>query len=138
VDGLMKEYEGKVRLVFRHFPLEFHQQAPKAAEASMCAQEQGKFWEYHDKLFENQQQLADDALKSYAQQLGLDQAKFDECLASGKHAAQVKADTEAGKKLGVSGTPAFFINGVMLSGAQPAEEFKSIIDQELQQAQAKK
>jgi protein-disulfide isomerase len=131
VDEVMKAYDGKVRLVFRHFPLEFHKQAPKAAEASMCAADQNKFWEMHDKLFANQQALMPDDLKKHAAELGLDAARFNECLDSGKHAATVTKDFEEGKKAGVTGTPAFFINGIALSGALPPEEFKSIIDAEL-------
>jgi protein-disulfide isomerase len=131
IDEVMKAYEGKVRVVFRHFPLEFHAEAPKAAEASMCAADQQKFWEYHDKLFANQQALKPDDLKKHAADLGLDAARFNECLDSGKHAATVKKDFEEGKKAGVTGTPAFFVNGIALSGAVPAEEFKSIIDAEL-------
>ena len=131
VDEVMKAYEGKVRLVFRHFPLEFHKEAPKAAEGSMCAADQNKFWEFHDKLFANQQAIKPDDLKKHAADLGLDTARFNECLDSGKHAATVTKDFEAGKKAGVTGTPAFFINGIALSGAVPAEEFKSIIDAEL-------
>lgn len=131
VEEVMKQYGGKVRLTFRHFPLEFHAQAPKAAEASLCADEQKKFWEYHDALFANQEKLQLDDLKAAAKTLGLDAEKFNTCLDSGKMAEVVKADTAAGKKVGVSGTPAFFINGVMLSGAQPIEEFKKIIDAEL-------
>ena len=131
VDEVMKQYEGKVRLVFRHFPLDFHTEAPKAHEAAMCANEQGKFWEYHDVLFKNQQQLQPDQLKQHAQTLGLDGAKFNECLDSGKYAEAVKKDLEAGKKHGVSGTPAFFVNGRMLSGARPVEDFKRLIGAEL-------
>jgi len=131
VDEVMKAYEGKVKLVFRHFPLEFHKEAPKAAEASLCAGDQNKFWEMHDKLFANQQALKVDDLKKHATELGLDTARFNECLDSGKHASTVTKDFEEGKKAGVTGTPAFFINGIALSGAVPAEEFKSIIDAEL-------
>ncbi len=131
VEEVMNAYPGKVRLVFRHFPLDFHQQAPKAAEASLCANDQGKFWEYHDVLFKNQQKLQVEDLKAHATGLGLDAGKFNECLDSGKHATTVKEDTEAGKKVGVNGTPAFFINGQMLSGAQPLDAFKQIIDAEL-------
>ncbi len=131
VDEVMKEYDGKVRLVFRHFPLDFHAEAPKAHEAAICAHEQGKFWEYHDHLFKNQQQLQPEQLKEHAQTLGLDAPKFNECLDSGKHAEVVKKDLEAGKKHGVTGTPAFFINGRMLSGARPVEDFRRIIDAEL-------
>jgi len=132
VEQVMKAYPNQVRLVFRHFPLDFHQQAPKAAEASLCAQDQGKFWEMHDKLFANQKALEVPALKGYAKELGLDTGKFDKCLDSGEKAATVQADLADGKKVGVNGTPAFFINGVLLSGAQPFDEFKSVIDSELQ------
>ena len=131
VNEVVKQYGDKVRLVFRHFPLSFHAEAPKAAEASACADDQKKFWEYHDKLFANQQALKPDDLKKHAADLGLDAARFNECLDSGKHAATVKKDFEEGKKAGVTGTPAFFVNGIALSGAVPAEEFKSIIDAEL-------
>ncbi|HZA51556.1 MAG TPA: thioredoxin domain-containing protein [Myxococcaceae bacterium] len=131
VQQVMENYPGKVRLVFRHFPLDFHKQAPKAAEASLCANDQGKFWEYHDALFKNQDKLMPDDLKQHAQSIGLDAAKFDQCLSSGKYAEAVKKDMAAGQKAGVSGTPAFFINGMMISGAQPLEEFKRLIDAEL-------
>jgi protein-disulfide isomerase len=128
----MKAYEGKVKLVFRQFPLSFHPNAQKAAEASLCAADQKKFWEYHDVLFQNQKALQVDSLKKYAADLKLDTAAFNKCLDSGEKAATVKADMDAGQKAGVSGTPAFFVNGIVLSGAVPAEEFKSIIDSELQ------
>ncbi|QRO00907.1 thioredoxin domain-containing protein [Archangium violaceum] len=131
VDEVLAAYPNQVRLVFRQFPLDFHKQAPKAAEASLCANDQGKFWEYHDVLFANQQALEVPQLKEHAKKVGLDSAKFDKCLDSGEKASIVTADLEAGKKVGVNGTPAFFINGVLLSGAQPIEEFKSIIDAEL-------
>ncbi len=131
VEEVMKLYAGKVKLTFRHFPLAFHQQAPKAAEASLCAGEQQKFWEYHDALFANQAKLMPEDLKEAAKTLGLDAAKFAECLDSGKMKKTVDEDMEAAKKVGVSGTPAFFINGVMLSGAQPVEAFKEVIDAEL-------
>jgi protein-disulfide isomerase len=131
VDKVMEAYPGKVRLVFRHFPLEFHKKAPKAAEAALCANDQGKFWEYHNQLFANQQKLEPEQLKEHATAVGLDAAKFSECLDGGKMASAVQTDMAAGKKLGINGTPAFFINGVMLSGAQPIDEFKRIIDQEL-------
>jgi protein-disulfide isomerase len=131
VDEVLKAYPNQVRLVFRQFPLDFHKQAPKASEAALCAHDQGKFWEYHDALFANQKALEVPALKGYAKELGLDTGKFDKCLDSGEKAATVNADLEAGKKVGVTGTPAFFINGILLSGAQPIEEFKSVIDEEL-------
>jgi protein-disulfide isomerase len=131
VNEVLKQYEGKVKLVFRHFPLSFHAEAPKAAEASLCAQDQNKFWEYHDKLFANQQALKVEDLKKHAADLGLDAARFNDCLDSGKKAEIVQKDMKDGEKVGVSGTPAFFINGIALSGAVPAADFKSIIDAEL-------
>ncbi|WNG56368.1 thioredoxin domain-containing protein [Archangium gephyra] len=132
VEQVLKAYPNQVRLVFRHFPLDFHQQAPKASEAALCAQDQGKFWEMHDKLFANQKALEVPALKGYAKELSLDTGKFDKCLDSGEKGAIVQADLAEGKKVGVNGTPAFFINGILLSGAQPFDEFKSVIDAELQ------
>lgn len=132
VDQVVERYGDKVRVVFRDFPLPMHRDAPKAAEAGQCAAEQGKFWEMHDKMFENQAALGVDALKKSAADLGLDAAKFNECLDSGKHAEDVKKDTESGQSFGVSGTPAFFINGRMISGAQPFENFAKVIDDELQ------
>lgn len=122
---------GKVRLVFRDFPLSFHQYAQKAAEASECANEQGKFWEYHNKLYENQAALDVDSLKKYAKDLGLDSSKFDQCLDSGKMASEVQKDFTDGQSYGVSGTPSFFINGIELVGAQPYSAFQQLIEQEL-------
>ncbi len=131
VDQVMEQYAGKVRLVFRQFPLDFHDKAPKAAQAALCANEQGKFWEMHDAMFKDQQKLEPEMLKTTATTLGLDAAKFSECLESGRMKKAVDEDIEAGKKVGVNGTPAFFINGTMLSGAQPIEAFKEAIDAEL-------
>ncbi|MBE2248715.1 MAG: thioredoxin domain-containing protein [Myxococcus sp.] len=131
VDEVMKNYSDKVKVVFRHFPLEFHDKAFKAAEAAACAEEQGKFWEYHKTLFANQGALDIADLKTHAKTLGLDAAKFDACLDGGKMKEKVDADMVAARAVGVNGTPAFFINGIMLSGAQPYEKFKEIIDSEL-------
>ncbi len=130
VEKVMAAYPGKVRLVFRHFPLSFHPKAPKAAEASACADEQGKFWAFHDALFESQE-LELEAMKLQAARLGLDAKKFDACLDTGRMLPTVKKDMAAGQVAGVTGTPAFFINGVLLSGAQPEDAFRKIIDQEL-------
>jgi protein-disulfide isomerase len=131
VKQVMKTYDGKVRLVYRDFPLPFHPHAEKAAEAAQCAADQGKYWEMHEKLFANQQKLDPASLKAHAKDLGLDQGKFDKCLDSGDKAKVVETNKAAGSKVGVTGTPAFFINGYQLTGAQPFEEFKSLIDQEL-------
>jgi len=126
---------GKVKLVYRDFPLSFHQYAQKAAEAAECANEQGKFWEYHDLLFERQEEWSNGGIqkfKEYAQELGLDSAKFNDCLDSGKFAQEVQKDSVDGQAYGVSGTPTFFINGIEVVGAQPFSVFKQIIDNELQ------
>ncbi|HTO98901.1 MAG TPA: thioredoxin domain-containing protein [Myxococcales bacterium] len=133
IERLMKEYDGKVRLVFRHYPLEFHNFAAKAAEAGACAQDQGKFWELHDKMFTNQSKLAVDDLKGYAKSLGMDAAKFDKCLDSGEKKPLVDEDLKAGAAAGVNGTPAFFINGLFVNGAQPYEQMKQTVDRELNQ-----
>lgn len=131
VAQVMKAYGDKVRLVFRDFPLDMHPQARPAAEAANCAHAQGKFWEYHAKLFANQTALGEDKLKQYAKDLALDADKFAKCLADKAFKAAIDKDVADGAKVGVSGTPAFFINGRMLSGAQPFEKFKELIDAEL-------
>ena len=131
VNRVREAYKNDVRFAFRHFPLAFHEQAPKAGEAAACAGDQGRFWEMHDWLWENSDKLAPAELKQHAAALGLDSAAFGECLDSGRHAGVVQRDTEAGAKLGVSGTPAFFINGRALIGAQPYEAFVRLIEEEL-------
>lgn len=130
---IISEYvdSGKAKIAIRDFPLSFHTNSEKAAEASECAHEQGKFWEYHDKLFANQQKLGITDLKQYAKDLGLDTAKFDQCLDSGKYANEVKKDFQDGQSYGVSGTPTILINGMPVIGAQPFSAFKQIIDAEL-------
>lgn len=123
---------GKVKFVYRDFPLSsIHPSAQKAAEAAECAGEQEKYWEMHDKVFANQQAIDVASLKAYAQQIGLDTAKFNDCLDSGKMTAEVQKDFSDGQAAGVSGTPAFFINGKLVSGAQPFSVFKQAIDAEL-------
>lgn len=123
---------GKVRYVFRDFPLGFHEHAQKAAEAGECADEQGKFWEMHDKLFENQNALGVESIKGYAAELGLDTEKFNECLDSGRYENEVLSDLIDGQNYGIGGTPSFIINGQLLVGAQPYDAFKEIIESELQ------
>ncbi len=125
---------GKVKVIYRDFPLDAHPHAQKAAEAAECADEQGKFWEYHDLLFQNQQALSVADLKSYARQLGLNPARFDECLDSGKYAEEVKRDRADGISLGVSGTPTFFINGKKFIGAQPFSAFEEVIQKALEES----
>lgn len=128
---LVKRYDGKVRLVYRHFPLGIHDNARKAAEASLCAHEQGRFWEMHNTMFDNYRSLTPPGLKSLAAGIGLDSTAFNACLDSGRFAAQVERDLVDGELLGVSGTPATFVNGRMLSGAVPVEQLAAIIDEEL-------
>ena len=119
--------------MFRDYPLGFHDRAQPAAEAAQCANEQGKFWEYHDKLFENQRALQDSNLRQYAVDLGLNAESFGECLDSGRFRDDVTQDMREGTSVGVRGTPAFFVNGRFLSGAQPFDAFAKIIDEELEQ-----
>jgi len=108
-----------------------HNRALPAAEAAQCANEQQRFWDYHDKLFANQRKLTDEDLKKYATELGLDMDAFTACLSSGKYRAAIQREASDAKRFGVTGTPAFFINGRFLSGAQPFDAFKKIIDEEL-------
>jgi len=122
---------GKVRYIFRHFPLPFHEFAQKASEAAMCAGDQGKFWEMHDKIFADQTKMAVEDLQKYASGLGLKIGDFNACLSSDKYKKVVTDDISLGTEAGVSGTPAFFINGTFLSGAQPFANFQQIIEGEL-------
>ena len=132
---LESSYPGKIRLVYRDFPLvQIHPNAARAAEAAACANEQGKFWAMHDVLFEHQDKLAEADLKATAATLGLDSAKFDQCLGSGRYTGQWKKDAAEGERYGVSSTPAFFINGRLVVGAQPYESFARIVDEELARA----
>ncbi len=125
-------YGDKVRMVFKQFPLtNLHPQAQKAAEAALCAQDQGKFWELHDAMFGDQKNLEIADLEAKAQKLGLDAASFKRCLESGSKAAAVTEDVRQGSVAGVSGTPALFVNGQLVSGAVPYEKLAETIDQEL-------
>ena len=131
VEQVLKTYEGKIRYVFRDYPLPFHQKARPAAVAANCAIPQGKYFEYNQKLFVTD--LGPDGYKKIATELGMDVKKFDECVAKNDQKS-IEQDLADGAAVGVNGTPAFFINGHMLSGAQPPEAFKAVIDQELAQA----
>ncbi|MFM2161387.1 MAG: hypothetical protein RLZZ383_899 [Pseudomonadota bacterium] len=129
VKQIVETYPNDVSVEYRHFPLSFHDKAQRAAEASECANEQGKFWEYHDLLFANQSALDEANLTTYAGQVaGLDAAKFAACMAAPKAKEAVAADLKIGASVGMSGTPGFYINGEMLAGALPFEEFKKRID----------
>ncbi|MHB8418985.1 MAG: DsbA family protein [Myxococcales bacterium] len=128
---ILTDYRGKVRLVFRDFPLDGHPDAAKAAQAGACADEQGKFWPMHDKLFENQDALSVANLKSYARELGLDGGKFDACLDGDRTLPRIQQSLSEGEKAGVDGTPALFVNGRMLSGATSYEDLRAAVEDEL-------
>lgn len=134
---LMNEYEGKVKWVYRHFPLSFHPQATPAANASECASEQGKFWEYADKLIENQSALSDAKYSEIAVGLGLNKSKFESCYSSKKYQARITADQAGGSTAGITGTPGTIIIGKdgskqLVPGAVPYEQLKAMVDQALQ------
>jgi protein-disulfide isomerase len=131
VRKIMVDYKGRVRLIHQSFPLAIHSHARKAAEAALCAGEQGRYWEMHDSLFAGQGALGVADLKGRALALGLDPGKFDACVDSGRMAATVDASKKLGEGIGVSATPAFFVNGRPLSGSQPYERFKEVVDHEL-------
>ena len=129
---VLKRYDGKVRLVHKDLPLDqIHPQARQAAEAARCADDEGRFWEYHDKLYASSPNAAPEDLKSYAKDLGLKQDLFNKCLTSGKYKETIQKDVIEGARLGLTGTPTFFINGRELSGAQSVEVISQIIDEEL-------
>ncbi len=122
---------GKVKIIFRDFPLSFHPEAQPAAEAAECASEQGKFWEFHDKVFSSQATMGAASYKQWAADLGLNTKQFNDCVDSNKYRSEVLADFADGQAAGVSGTPTFFINGQKIVGAQPFSVFKQVIDAEL-------
>jgi protein-disulfide isomerase len=133
---ILNTYGDSVRLVYRDFPLtSIHPQAQKAAEAAQCAHEEGKYWEYHDLLFQNQQALDVVNLKAYAEKVGLDTEAFDDCLDSGRFASEVSKDLTDGQVYGVTATPTFFINGRLVRGAQPFSVFQALIEEELAKQQ---
>ncbi|MCP5157696.1 MAG: DsbA family protein, partial [Ectothiorhodospiraceae bacterium] len=132
LDALLEDYDGKVRLVFKDYPLENHTRAMPAAVAARCAGEQGKYWEMNRVLLANQQALKDSDFDAYASQIGLDGSKFTSCLASGRVEPLVRAAFAEGQRAGVQATPTFYVNGLLVSGAQPYDRFKAIIEQELE------
>lgn len=134
VNQILETYKGKVFYVFRDYPLSFHKNAPKAAEAAECADEQDKYWPFANGLWEGQAELGPDKYKEIAKKIGLNEEKFKKCIDSGKFAAEVQKDTDDGEEVGVTGTPAYFINGIFISGAQPFEKFQQLIDEELKKA----
>jgi protein-disulfide isomerase len=135
VEEIRKKYGSKIQIVFKHFPLSFHQQARPASEASMCVNEQSpdKFWKFHDITFKNQQQLDAASLEKYAKEAGANVDQFKKCVEEKKYAKAVQDDLEYGEKLGVRSTPTFFINGELIAGAVPFEDFATVIDEALSQ-----
>lgn len=140
IKQLKKEYidTGKVKLAYRYYPLDFHPAAQKSAEAAECANDQSKFWEFHDKVYDEQEkkgqgtvQYTVEEIKQWAAEIGINAEQFNTCLDSGKYAAKVTEDLTAGQQAGVQGTPATFVNGQLVSGAQPYATFKAMIDEEL-------
>ncbi len=131
VDRLRQEYEGRLRLVFRDFPLDFHERAFAASKAVRCAAEQGRFWSYHSGLFETPSDYSDEDFQKRAVALGIEQEAFDSCRASPRHDGSIESAMADGQKLGVTGTPTFFVNGQMLVGSPSLERFRRIINAEL-------
>ncbi len=136
--NVLAKYEGRVSLAYRDLPLQdIHPQAQLAAEASRCAGEQGKFWEYHDLLFENPDKLKREGLIEQARRLKLDEKQFDSCLSTGKYKAQIEQDRELGLRAGITGTPGFIIGGELLTGSLPPEAFEKAIEAALAAANDK-
>jgi protein-disulfide isomerase len=132
VTQMLSDYAGRIRFVFKEFPLtSIHPYAELAAEAALAANAQGKFWPYHNTLYANQAALGRSDLDTYATDVGLDLTKFDAALDHGTYAAAVAADVSQGTSLGVSGTPTFFINGIAVVGAVPYSDLQSVIDAQL-------
>ncbi|MBI4358140.1 MAG: DsbA family protein [Candidatus Omnitrophica bacterium] len=131
IQKIRAQYPDEVRLVFKNFPLPAHRNAHRAHLAALCAEEQGQFWEYRGRLFQNQRALRRDDLVRHASELKLDIESFTRCLDQEKYAPKIEADFKEGLDLGIQGTPAFFVNDRPLSGAQPFSAFKRLIDEEL-------
>lgn len=131
IDRLERDYKGRIAFAFKDVPLPMHASAQKAAEAAHCAGVQGKFWDYHDMLFARKQYNAAD-LRQYAQALGLEQGKFEQCLDSGSEAARIQAYVAEAQAIGLPGTPGFFVNGRFLNGAVDYEILRQAIEEELQ------
>lgn len=133
VAQIEKKYGNKVKVVFKNYPLPFHSQAKIAANAALCANDQGAkfFWKMHDAMFADQAKLDKDNLMASAKKIGLKEADFKSCLEADKHKAVIDADMAEGQKLGIKSTPTFFVNGKLVSGAQPIEVFSEVIDEEL-------
>jgi predicted DsbA family dithiol-disulfide isomerase len=135
---LVVKYPAQIRLAYRDFPLDSHPRARPSAEASRCALAQGKYWQYHDLLFANQEHLQDGDLSKLAAQVGMDRKKFDECTAQRIYKADIQRDLDEGERLGINGTPVFFVNGISLSGAVSLQEFSRVIGDELERIKSQK
>lgn len=136
LNEILRRYPNDVRWEYRHYPLPNHPAARPAAEAAVCAQAQGSFWAYHEKLFGQRATLDAGSLRRYAEEVGLDLAQFEACQQGPTARERVAADLRAGRLAGASGTPAFFVNGIFLSGARPIEQFEKLIQAELAKAPA--
>jgi protein-disulfide isomerase len=131
-------YKDRVRIVWKHLPLSIHEDARDAALAAEVAGKQGKFWEFHDRLFANQDKLKPEDLKAHAKDLELDMARFEADMQKAEEKKRIDADVAEAATLGVSGTPGFFVNGRFVFGAQPYETFATLIDEEIEKAEAKR
>jgi protein-disulfide isomerase len=131
LEEVMARYPDDVRVVYRQLPLDMHPRARAAAEASLCAHDQDRFWPYHDRLFQSPRALSDEDLVRYAGELGLDVPRFRRCVDERTFQGQVREDVEAARAAGITGTPAFVVNGILLSGVRPASAFVELIDREL-------
>ncbi len=129
---IVEEYGDDVAWVYRHFPLSFHPEARPAALAAECANDQGKFWEFTDEMYLNQDKLGESYYETVAKDLGLNVSEFRDCIETEKYGDKVDADAASGRTAGVNGTPATFVNGQLVSGAVPFETFKQLIDAELE------
>jgi protein-disulfide isomerase len=135
--AIEKNYKDQVRIIYLQFPLSIHRDAEKAAEASLCANEQNQFWQMHDAMFADQAKLRPDDLRKKAAKLSLDMEAFNACLDGNKYASAIRADIAEGVRAGVNGTPAFLVNGRFYSGSRPYDEIQKVIEDELQRAAAK-
>jgi protein-disulfide isomerase len=131
LDRLLENYDGKVRVVFKDYPLPSHSRAMPAAVAAHCAGDQGKYWEMNETLLANQGALGDADLTRYAGEIGLDGASFAACMTSGKHEVAIAEDVSVGQKAGVEATPTLFVNGILVAGALPYDHFERLVEQEL-------
>jgi protein-disulfide isomerase len=134
LDQVEKAYGDKVRIVFKHLPLAMHAKAPAAHAAAEAAHRQGKFWAMHDKIFANQAEMSPEKYREYAQEIGLDLARFERDVADASLKKRIDDDAAEAARLGVTGTPAFFVNGRYLAGAVPFERIKALLDEDLGKA----